>query len=340
MSTPLRVGVVGCSNLGKNHAKNYLKIPGVTVAAICDLLPEPLAQMQAEVFTPAGQTPAQYHDYATMLAEAKLDAVTLIVPHVAHFGMAKAALECGLHVLIEKPMVTDLDEALKLSEIVERSGKVLNIAFQGAHSGQLRLARQVLAEGRIGEIIAIRAYLQQDWLNLVERMPQKRWRLKKADAGGGQLYDSGSHLFNAILWVTGLQPSRVYAELDNRDQEVDVNGVLTIRFSNGAIASVTILGATQQTGMGSEIAITGTDGDLVLPSASHGGKAAILHQRGVPPVELPLLEGESPTSGFVAAIRGTAPIPCPPASGVRLAALMQAVYQSASSGQPASVKVI
>ncbi|MDX1682790.1 MAG: Gfo/Idh/MocA family oxidoreductase, partial [Phycisphaeraceae bacterium] len=99
-----RVAVVGCSNLGKVHIRNYLAADGVELVAICDLLEGPRRVIQDEILTPKGLEPAQYDDYETMLDECELDGVSLIVPHSLHFSMCRQALEAGVNVLVEKPM--------------------------------------------------------------------------------------------------------------------------------------------------------------------------------------------------------------------------------------------
>jgi len=333
----LRVGVVGCSNLGRGHSVAYLGLDGVDVAAFCDVLDEPREWLQSEVFEPRGLTPAQYDDYETMLDKADLDAVSLIVPHTMHFEMCKQALERGIHVLVEKPMVTSTPEAEELVRIVERSGKVLNIAFQGPHRSQVRTARRLIREGRIGELVSLRCIVAQAWLSLLARLPQKKWRLRKAMAGGGQLYDTGSHLINSMLWTSELQPERVYAEIDCRSEEVDVNSAVTVRFTNGAIGMISVLGSTRVSGMGSELLFTGTDGDMLLPNGSHGGGELKLFEATESPEPFEMEDDSSPQRNFVRAIRGEVSPSCPPEYGVRLARLMDAIYLSAEQGHPVTV---
>ena len=333
----IRVGVVGCSNLGKNHASAFHAMDGVEVAALCDLQEAPRQWVKDAVFSAGDAAPAEYADYEQMLASEQLDAVALIVPHSLHTPMCKAALAKGLHVLVEKPLATSTAEARELADAAQQSGQVLNIAFQGPHRAPVKTARRLIEAGEIGELLFVRATLAQAWLGLISRNPQKKWRLRKAEAGGGQLYDSGSHLLNAMLWVTGLEPRRVFAEVANRGEEVDVDAALTVRFQNQTIAGISVLGDTNVPGLASELAITGSKGDLVLPQGSHGG-GGLKHYDADGQMHEPTLDEDStPQRDFIRAIRGEAAAPCPPIYGVRLAQLMDAVYEAADTHMPVTI---
>jgi len=334
----IRVGVVGCSNLGKSHASAFYAMDGVEVAALCDLQADARQWVKEQVFAADDTPPAEYDDYATMLKEANLDAVALIVPHSLHTPMCKAALDAGVHVLVEKPLATSTGEAQELEAAANASGKVMNIAFQGPHKAQVKTARRLIEQGAIGDILFVRCTLAQAWLSLIQSKPQKRWRLRKAEAGGGQLYDSGSHLINALLWITDLQPKRVYAEVDNRGEEVDVDAAVTVRFDNQAIAGIQVLGDTHVPGLASELVITGSKGDLTLPQGSHGGGDLTLNDADGQKHSPELEEDSSPQRDFIRAIRGEIDPPCPPAYGVRLAQLMDAVYEAADTHMPVTVE--
>ena len=331
----VKIGIVGCSNIGRMHAKNFLKCPEAQVVAYCDRLQEPRSLMQQEAFDPAGQHPQAFDDFDRMIADADLDAVCIVLPHSLHFPFAMKALDQGLHVLVEKPMVTSSDEAERIVAKCGESGLLVAISFQSVYTAAFQYIRQQVQTGAAGDIAFVHGYLYQGWLTNLERKPEKKWRLEKAVSGGGQLYDSGSHLLNGMLWATGLKPVRVYAEVDNRGQEVDVCSSLSIRFDNGAVGNVAISGETLMTGMTSRLIITGTRQEF---SVHHSGSQVEVYGpdngKGTVP-DLP--SGTTPQANFVEALVGRAEPLCPAEYGLVLAKFMDAVYASADAKAPVSV---
>ena len=149
-----------------------------------------------------------------------------------------------------------------------------------------------------------------------------------------KLIDSGSHLLNTMLCVAGLEPKRVHAEIDFQDQEVDVNSALTIRFWNGAVGSVTVLGQTKMPGMRGDIVVTGEEGDVVLPKGFHGAGGIEVYGPDGPREDVVLPEDTTPPENFLGVIRGEEASLSPPRDAVRLARLMDAIYASAEQGRP------
>jgi predicted dehydrogenase len=331
---PLHVGVIGCSNLGRTHAKRFAESPRGELTAYCDLDAQARQTMKEQVCDPLGIEPAAWDDAEKLIDSGTIDAVVLVLPHALHEPMATRALHAGLHVLLEKPMVTSTDAAERLQNLAEQKQRVVHVAFQGVHQAPVRAAKDLIARGEIGAITFVEASLRQAWLNLIANMPQKRWRLSHADAGGGQLYDSGSHLLNTMLVVADLEPKRVHAEIDLQGQEVDVNSALTIRFQNGAVGSVTVLGQTRMSGMRGDIVVTGERGDVVLPKGFHGSGGIELHGPDGPREDFTLPETTTPQENFLGVVRGEEISLSPPRDAVRLARLMDAIYASAEQGRP------
>ena len=106
-----------------------------------------------------------------------------------------AALDAGFNVLVEKPMVTRSDHAKKLAEKVKQTGLLLQVSFQASYSCEFAYIREVLKNGGIGELQTVTAWSHQGWRSLGN---QRTWRHDPKLSGGGQMYDTGAHLFNAI----------------------------------------------------------------------------------------------------------------------------------------------
>jgi predicted dehydrogenase len=154
ISTIINVGIVGDGNIARGrHLPCFKKHPNVRLAAISDVVVD-LAESAAKEY----EIPAVYTDYRDMFGHEKLDAVVICTPNKFHAPASIAALDAGLHVLCEKPMVLDPVEARAMVAAAERNGKILSIAFHYRHMAQVRAARRVVDAGELGHVYMARVY--------------------------------------------------------------------------------------------------------------------------------------------------------------------------------------
>jgi predicted dehydrogenase len=141
MNSPVRVAIIGCGNMARHHIRLMLQQRETTqITVLCEPCESQL-QRTAAVFEAAGvEVPPNQPDLAKLLVDYPLDAAFIITPHVFHFEQAKACLEAGLDVLLEKPMVMNTTEALSLIEVRDTTQRLLVIAFPGSLSPQIRTA--------------------------------------------------------------------------------------------------------------------------------------------------------------------------------------------------------
>lgn len=161
-----------------------------------------------------------YDDFNDMISSEDLDAVYIISTHTAHYEQAKQCLENGMDVFVEKPMVTDTDEARDLVETAEREGRILHVGFQRhLHPGYQKM-RGLINDGVIGDIEHVEAELHQPgWADHF----WDAWRSDADYAGGGELYDSGQHVLDAVIWATSSRPIAAEAkEFTYIDEVIDL----------------------------------------------------------------------------------------------------------------------
>lgn len=207
------------------------------------------------------------------------------------------------------------------------------IGYQRHYFPAFRLARRMIASGKLGRVTFIAALQAQDWL----RGTRGTWRQDPDLSGGGQLNDSGSHLLDAILWVTGLIPNVVRAQIDNRGSKVDILSGLTVRFEGGAIGNIAVVGDAPEwwedvTFYGEEAALYLRDNRLVLQSRSRAGTGKAEDITGK------LKYKGDPDKNFVDSILGRDEPQTPAICGLRVAQLTEAAWQSARTGKPVKVK--
>ncbi|HMJ25375.1 MAG TPA: Gfo/Idh/MocA family oxidoreductase [Pyrinomonadaceae bacterium] len=146
--TATTVGVIGCGYWGPNLLRNFAENESAELRWICDGDPSRLAAMGRRY--PAAQTTT---DYQQLLADPKLDSIAVVTPVATHFEIAKAALEAGKHVLVEKPLTATAREAEELNNLAERSQRTLMVDHTFVYTGAVRKMKEIVASGELGELL-------------------------------------------------------------------------------------------------------------------------------------------------------------------------------------------
>ena len=325
----IRVGFIGCGGNASGHLGRVIDIPEAEVVALCDVDQASL-QRAKERHSQAAGLPEFIH-YQEMLEQVELDAVEISTPHTLHFEQIMAALDKGLHVLTEKPMVCTVDHARQVIAKAEEADKVLMISYQRHLQAQYRYVRNQIAAGELGDIQFISALQDQKWYQGTIGL----WRQQMALSGGGQLNDSGSHLLDIVLWMTGLKVAEVQAYMEHFDSEVDINSALSLRFGNGALGTIAVVGNSPTGGMWEDITIWGTKAVVYIRQ----GQIFYKTQHSNEVYEVNNLPGSTtPDQNFIDAILGRDRVQVPPECGLRVIELTEAAWASAASGQPVKVE--
>jgi len=327
MSDRIRVGMIGVGGIAHGHVQRLLAMPEAEIVALCDTSEASVARlMEAQ---PKVKDLPVYADYRELLEKEKLDAVQIASPHTAHFPQIMDSLDAGLHVLTEKPMVCTVAHAHSVLNKAEEAGKVLCISYQRHFHGAFRYMRERFATGELGSLTFMAALQGQGWL----RGTRGKWRQEPELSGGGQLNDSGSHLLDIILWVTGLGVSEVFAFIDNRGAKVDINSAISVRFENGAEGTFSVVGDSRCPWW-EDITFWAENGTFFY----RNGK--LFEQIGdAGPQEVTTLANYSnPDQNFIYAILGKEEVQVPPVCGLRVIELTEAAWRSAECGAPVSVE--
>ncbi|CAN0465829.1 unnamed protein product, partial [Phaeothamnion confervicola] len=144
----LRVAVIGCGAQGRNHLNAYAALPGIEIAAICDL-DETRRNATGERYgVPAS---GRFADYRDLLARTPaLDAVSICTMPVSHREMTVAALDAGAHVICEKPTALDLEEAQAMQAAALRNGRLLTVGFNMRFLPAAQYLKRYVEDGGIG----------------------------------------------------------------------------------------------------------------------------------------------------------------------------------------------
>ena len=332
MAQKIRMGFIGCGGNASGHVKRVTETLGndVEVVALNDSSQKSLDRLFERV--PAATGIPTFVNYQDMLKEVQMDAVEISTPHTLHFEQIMASLERGLHVLTEKPMVCTVNHARRAIEKAGAVNRVLMISYQRHFGASFRFIRSLIREGELGDLQFVSAMQDQNWF----RATAGAWRQVLALSGGGQLNDSGSHLLDIVLWMTGLQVEEVSAFMDYFGGEVDINSALSLRFTNGALGTLSIVGNAPH-GFWEDITVWGSKGAVY----SRNGKVTCKFEgmsEVYEPEKLPT-RFTSPDKNFVDAILGRDEVQVPPECGLRVIELTEAAWESARlGGTPVKVK--
>jgi len=169
-----------------------------------------------------------------------IEAVAIVTPNHMHYPASKAFLEAGIHVICDKPLASNLDDARALAGVAEKSGKLFVLTHNYTGYPMIRQAREMIANGDLGTLRLVQAEYVQDWLTEdLEATGQKQasWRTDPAKSGaGGCIGDIGTHAYQLAQFVTGLKTDSVLADLTSfvPGRRVDDNVAVLLRYAGGA----------------------------------------------------------------------------------------------------------
>ncbi|OGR87177.1 MAG: hypothetical protein A3A86_05900 [Elusimicrobia bacterium RIFCSPLOWO2_01_FULL_60_11] len=145
-----------------------------------------------------------------------LDFVDIATPPHTHFALIRAALNAGLHVLCEKPLVLKREDAAELGSLLLRSGKVLMTVHNWKFAPICRKISELIREGAVGDVNRVEWYVLRSGPAVTTLEGKENWRLNPEMSGGGILVDHGWHAFYLVLeWLAG-RPSKIFATLEKR----------------------------------------------------------------------------------------------------------------------------
>ena len=170
----------------------------------------------------------------------RMDLVSIVTPNHLHFEPAMMALEHGFHVVLDKPVTYNLEEALLLKQKVEETGLILALTHTYSGYPAVKEARKRVADGDFGKIRKIYVEYPQGWLSeKVENSgnTQASWRVDPKRSGkAGCMGDIGTHALQLAEYISGLKTTQLCAELDTfvEGRQLDDDGAALLRFNNGA----------------------------------------------------------------------------------------------------------
>ena len=256
-SRPLGVAAIGYAFMGKAHSNawrnvaSFFDVPAFEQKVLVGRDAAAVADAAAKYGWAESAT-----DWRTVITRDDIDIVDICAPGWMHAEIAVAALEAGKHVLVEKPLANTLAEAELMTAAAAKAranGVKSMVGFNYRRVPALALAKELIAEGRLGTVRHVRAAYLQDWLS--DAQAPMTWRLRKETAGSGALGDIASHAIDQVLFLLGDQVTEVSGRLHTfvprrpgtsgpasglEDVTVDDAAWATLSLTSGAVASVEV----------------------------------------------------------------------------------------------------
>lgn len=330
----LRLGVIGAGLKAADYAKGWAAMDDVRIVATAEVS-EVSRKRFADTCAAAGAArPAEYADADTMLAamQGQMDAVYVSTPHVFHGANALAVVEAGYDLLLEKPMVTTVEEAMALVEAEKRTGKTVVIAFQGGLSPLVHDTKERARRGDFGDLISVNASIWEGWA----KSYAGQWKQNPAISGGGFMFDTGAHMMNTVCVLADAEFERLSAYANNRGLRVDLVTAVAARLTNGALVTFNAAGEGPP---GCASAITFFYANAIVRIDAWGGWREVTVNGVAEPRET-LEIVDTPMLTFQAVRFGKLPNPSTVANGLRFARLWDAIKASSSrDGEPVGIEV-
>jgi predicted dehydrogenase len=251
LNRKLRMGLIGGGQgafIGRVHATAaVLDNRAAIVAGALSSDPKKAKESAPDYDIPADRAYGSYKEMAE--AERKrsdpVDFVSVATPNHTHFEISRTFAEAGFNVICDKPLTFDLAQAEELLKVVEKTGVVFAVTHNYTGHPLVRQAREMVMNGELGEINAVRACYIQGWLRTrLESSDQKqaKWRTDPKQSGiAGCFGDIGTHAYNLGRYITGLLPKEICCNLKTFEsgRALDDYGTAIVRYENGALGTVT-----------------------------------------------------------------------------------------------------
>ena len=255
----VRIGIIGMGNMGRFHANDLLdgKVARGELAAVGSTSPHKLDEYKEKGVQIFGSG-------EEMIASGAIDALLIATPHYQHTSLGVAALEAGLHIMVEKPISAHKADAERLiAAAAARPDQVFGAMFQLRVEPRYQKIRELVQGGELGDLVRV-LWIMTDWFRSEAYFQSGGWRATWKGEGGGVLLNQCLHQLDAMQWITGM-PSKVRSHVGiGRWHDIEVEDDVTcyMEFANGA--SGAFITSSGETPGSNRFEIAGTKGRLIL----------------------------------------------------------------------------
>ena len=257
----IKIGLLGCGRISKNHFEAITQQQDAQVIACCDIIEERAKEAAEKYNIPIWTT-----NYEEILQNPNIDLISICTPSGLHPAHGIQAAKAGKNVLTEKPMACRLNEADELINACEEAGVKLFVVLQNRLNPAIQLVRRAFEEGRFGKIYMITSNVF--WTRPQDYYDMSPWRgTWKLD--GGAFMNQASHYVDMVQWFGGpIEEVKSITATLARNIEAEDTGSAIIRFQKGAIGSINVTMLTYPKNLEGSITILGAKGTVRIAGTS------------------------------------------------------------------------
>ncbi len=341
---PLRFGIVGCGGIAGLHARTFRD--GLEKDGTAVLVAGAETDLERREAFGAKWSLLMHDSLEGLLARNDIDAVAITSPSGLHAAHAIQVVKSGRHALSEKPLDTNAERAAAAVAAAKEAGVVLGGIFQQRFNRGVQKVRRAVQAGAFGELVYV--HCETPWYRAQSYYDSGAWR-GTWDLDGGVLSNQGVHMVDRLLWLAGDWDEVLHSVCSLgkfRNIEAETLAVATVRLKNGAIATIT--GTTlAYDGLAQRVLICGTDGSAAFhgeelvtfktrepfeEAAENASQATDTDNKATDPLALSSNQHEANYRDFIATVREGKESLIKPEEGVRVVALLNAIYAAAGAG--------
>jgi len=230
----LKIAMVGTGRISKQHLKAIRASNEAKLCAVCDINEALGSSIAGEYGVPF------FKDYKDIPTSTDAEAVIVNLPHFLHCEVTEFFLDCGLHVLVEKPMANTVEECDRMIRAAERSGKKLAVGHMNRFYPAIQKVKEIHDSKELGELCMVNELRSEHYF--IEERP--KWFLDKKLAGGGVFMNLGAHALDKLFSITGSKPVHVSGMVGNLKNNYTIEGHAQahVELENQVSANITIGG--------------------------------------------------------------------------------------------------
>ncbi len=333
-------GLVGLGIISRAHLAGFSSARDhARLVAVCDRDKDLVEKVAAETGATA------YTDYRQLLADSRVEAVDLPLPHNLHFEVTRAALEAGKHVLVEKPMAPTYDECASLMALAKARGLRLSVAENTPFVTAYIALKRLLDQGALGEPRLVRTLIYGS--EVARLTDASNWKGRISGTIGGAIFDAGPHSFYLLEWLFGrIVEVQAMASKLVAVSEVEDNAVVCGRLASGAIFT-TEFTFTAEIPWGERLEVYGSQGSAIIdqlsnpPAVHYRGKTDLTGQPITDADGIPIAHDPrgwkfksigAGIAGFARALATDTPLVVDPADAAGVIRVVEHAYKSSQAG--------
>jgi predicted dehydrogenase len=252
----LKTAIVGCGKVGHLHAKALSRLPESVFVGVCDVDLQRAQQFAAQYKVKA------YQDVEEMIAEAGVESLTVCTPHPLHAEPAIQAAKAGVHVLIEKPLASSLQDCDNILRAAKQGGVKIGTMCQRRFYAPCQRIKRAIEEGKLGRPVlgSVAMYGWRDQAYYQSDLWRGSWKAE----GGGVLVNQAPHQLDLLQWYMGPidELFGFWGNLNHPYIEVEDTAVAVLRFKNGALGNI-VVSNSQNPALYGRVYVHGSNGASV-----------------------------------------------------------------------------